>query len=314
MFIDICDIKLFKKGGEMFNQKMRNSFIVLCVVFLIGTLSLFSACGNDQLKTVTFLPTSSATEQSICVTITATFSGSITAPSDWSSVFNVTAANSSTNICTATSGEDTGYSWNSANKTVTCIHDNLSSSTEYTATISGFAGVVDGTSTFTVATAGYLVFITSTTHTGNLGGLSGADDICNTRATEGGLSGTYAAWVSGDTPTNAKDRIVNGKYVKNYCRQTIADNLTELISGTLQNAIDRDESGEEVSGENNVWTGTASDGTVWETDTCDSFTWGATGQDSTVGSSNATTGSWTDTNISYECNESLHIYCFQISD
>src|SRR5262249_42934796 len=40
------------------------------------------------------------------------------------------------------------------------------------------------------------VFVTSTTHDGNLGGLDGADAICASLAANAGLSGTYKAWLS----------------------------------------------------------------------------------------------------------------------
>ncbi len=41
-----------------------------------------------------------------------------------------------------------------------------------------------------------LVFVTSTHHDGNLGGLAGADAICAARAQAAGLPGTYRAWLS----------------------------------------------------------------------------------------------------------------------
>ena len=41
-----------------------------------------------------------------------------------------------------------------------------------------------------------LVFVTSTTHNGNLGGVAGADAICNARAAAAGLPGSYLAWIS----------------------------------------------------------------------------------------------------------------------
>src|SRR5438309_187118 len=40
------------------------------------------------------------------------------------------------------------------------------------------------------------VFVTSTTHTGALGGLAGADAICAARAAAANLDGTYKAWLS----------------------------------------------------------------------------------------------------------------------
>lgn len=53
-----------------------------------------------------------------------------------------------------------------------------------------------------------IVFVTSTDHSGNLGGLNGADSICNSRAMTAGLSGTFKAYVS-DSSTNAIDRITS---------------------------------------------------------------------------------------------------------
>jgi hypothetical protein len=52
------------------------------------------------------------------------------------------------------------------------------------------------------------VFVTSTTQTGNLGGLSGADQICNDRAVAAGLTGNYLAWLS-TSSMDAIDRFSN---------------------------------------------------------------------------------------------------------
>jgi len=46
-----------------------------------------------------------------------------------------------------------------------------------------------------------IMFVTSTTQFANLGGLAGADAICNQRAQAAGLAGTYKAWLS--TPTSS---------------------------------------------------------------------------------------------------------------
>src|SRR5439155_17879039 len=48
-----------------------------------------------------------------------------------------------------------------------------------------------------VAVTSNLVFVTSTTQPpGSLGGLAGADMLCNARAAAPGLPGTYVAWLS----------------------------------------------------------------------------------------------------------------------
>ena len=51
-----------------------------------------------------------------------------------------------------------------------------------------------------------IVFATSTLQDGNLGGLAGADAICNTRASAAGLPGAYVAWLS-STTVDARDRL-----------------------------------------------------------------------------------------------------------
>ena len=49
------------------------------------------------------------------------------------------------------------------------------------------------------------VFVTSTTYTGNLGGLSGADSKCQARATAANLSGVWKAWLStGDLAASSR--------------------------------------------------------------------------------------------------------------
>ena len=53
---------------------------------------------------------------------------------------------------------------------------------------------------------GKFVFVTSTTHTGDLGGIAGGDGICNDRAADAGLPGVYKAWLAtsdADAPTNS---------------------------------------------------------------------------------------------------------------
>lgn len=290
---------------------MKKMFFIALLVCLVGCGSSSSTPSPSPNATVTFSPTSGATEQVRGVAITASFSGAITAPSDWNTVFTVTVTNDTTNLCTS-------YSLNEASTVATCTHSNLSNNTEYTVSISGLSGVTDGSATFATI-SGMTVFITSTTHNGDFDGLGGADDFCAALATAAGLSGTFRAWLSadavGDTPAvNARDRITDDKYVRTD-GQIVAGSLTELLAGTLQNAIDKDESGNTVSAEYNVWTGSWADGTFCETDNCDGWITGVSGQDSMLGSSNQTTDSlWIFTDLGANCDGLMHIYCFQISD
>ena len=111
------------------------------------------------------------------------------------------------------------------------------------------------------------VFVTSTLHTGNLGGLAGADAICTSRALEAGLGGAYRAWLSVDTPNSSgpNDRLVQSAapYVRTDGVQVAAD-YADLIDGQIDNPINVDETGAAVpdSVDPLVFTSTNPDGSV----------------------------------------------------
>ncbi|MCP4629308.1 MAG: hypothetical protein GY850_38260, partial [bacterium] len=55
-----------------------------------------------------------------------------------------------------------------------------------------------------------IVFLTSGSYTGGeFGGLTGADEICQAEADAGGLTGTYAAWLSGSTAAESAAERIN---------------------------------------------------------------------------------------------------------
>src|SRR5690242_2782849 len=79
---------------------------------------------------------------------------------------------------------------------------------------------------------GKLVFVTSTLQTGNLGGLTGADMICQARAAAGGLRGIFKAWLS-DTTASPSTRFTRSK--KPYVLldgTVIANNWADLTDGS----------------------------------------------------------------------------------
>ena len=78
------------------------------------------------------------------------------------------------------------------------------------------------------------VFVTSTKHTGNLGGQAGADAICQSRASAAGLAGTFLAWISEGSIDEPRDRFTQSS--ASYRRvdgTTIASNWDDLIDGHL---------------------------------------------------------------------------------
>ena len=142
----------------------------------------------------------------------------------------------------------------------------------------------------TCATCGVSFFIAENlTGTGNLGGLAGADQICqNAAQASGGLNfnHTWHAYLSqeqkGATPrVNARDRIGPGPWY-NVKHQLIASNLADLHGdqqrdrNNIQRATALDLRGEQIPGnQHDILTGSDSDGRAF-TDgydhTCNNWT------------------------------------------
>jgi hypothetical protein len=158
------------------------------------------------------------------------------------------------------------------------------------------------------------VFVTSTSYsTGNLGGLSGANAICQARADAAGLGGTWRAWLS-DSSTSAKDNIgcSSSKSYQRLDGQGIAESCSDLTDGSLQNSIYLTEnltSGLQVF----VWTGTRSSGQA-TSNHCLDWASSSRARRGTIGYIYTTSSLWTDL-FSGRCNGSTvgsaALYCFE---
>jgi hypothetical protein len=96
------------------------------------------------------------------------------------------------------------------------------------------------------ATAEYRrVFVTSTIYTGNLGGLSGADAKCQSRADAAKLPGTYKVWLSAPGPdASPTTRIVHSTLPYGLVDGTIvANDWNDLTDGRLLAPINQTEFG-----------------------------------------------------------------------
>jgi hypothetical protein len=119
-----------------------------------------------------------------------------------------------------------------------------------------------------------VVFISSTTMSGNLGGVQGGDAKCNALAKpQPALAGReFVAWVS-SRGSPAKDRLGVSQLPYRLTTGTVvANNTLDLLDAALLAPINRDEKGAITSG--SVWTGTKTDGTV-NNDNCTEWTLGA---------------------------------------
>jgi hypothetical protein len=127
------------------------------------------------------------------------------------------------------------------------------------------AVLIQTTSACTV-TAG--VFITSTSSTANLGGISGANSICQSRANAASLGGIWKAWISDNTSSPSTSFTHSATPYALPNGDIVANDWAGLTSGNLLHQIDRDEFGNYLTlteGICNAWTNTNADGTLSNT-------------------------------------------------
>jgi Protein of unknown function (DUF1554) len=164
------------------------------------------------------------------------------------------------------------------------------------------------------------VFVTSTRHTGNLGGLAGADAICQARAeslVSAAPPGTYKAWLS-TSAASAASRLTHATVPYRLVDGTqIADDWDDLTDGTLDAPINRQEDG--ILGFiSQVWTGTAADGSfagsdcaAWTDESPPSPPPEPPATAGVTGTTGATDFQWTFEAIQLQCNPQLRLYCLQ---
>ncbi len=167
------------------------------------------------------------------------------------------------------------------------------------------------------------VFVTSETYNGNLGGLEGADEICQNSGEE--LGGTWKAWLS--TPTvNAIDRLPNVKYVRTGDGALVANNKQDILINKggkyVHNPINRDEYGNDASKASDtiVWTGTNREGKFLGHGDAACNSWTSAAASTPSAPNGATAGSissgssgyqWTLQYDTFNCQSKNRIYCFQ---
>jgi hypothetical protein len=173
-----------------------------------------------------------------------------------------------------------------------------------------------------------LVFVTSSIHRGDLaegdGGLAGGDTICNNRARDAGLPGSYVAWLScrtcgdGATQVDAIDRITDQAYVLVGSGAAVAASVADLTDGTLRTPITETEAGTPLAQHDlDVWTGSAPGPAVrftcsdWSSrlqSSCDHIS--CESHSGIAGRGGPTDARW-NVAFSVSCNGRLHLYCFE---
>lgn len=179
----------------------------------------------------------------------------------------------------------------------------------------------------------HVVFVTSTTGTGDLSswagangntGLAAGDAVCQARATAAGLNGIFVAWLS-DSTNDAYCRVqgLSGKRSAN-CGQAVlpsvsgpwvrmdgypfAAGLSELANNGPYTPVKFDETGARVSNGIYVFTGTLQTGAV-ATNHCSD--WTSTLVTSAGGVLTNTRFDWTESASSFSCGSVLRLMCIQ---
>lgn len=164
-------------------------------------------------------------------------------------------------------------------------------------------GVTDGVA----PTSRKRVFVTSTSQTGNFGGVTGGDAYCATRAAAANLGGNWKAWLS-DSNNDAITRLndVGPWYLIDQV--TLVFTNKAAIPSFPLSAINQSELQTVINAF--VATGTLSTGLRDAANNCLNWTDGTGGSNARVGSSNLLTASWT-ANTTGVCSGPARLYCFE---
>lgn len=163
--------------------------------------------------------------------------------------------------------------------------------------------------------------MTSESYDGNLGGITGANDISQGLAEAASRPGVYKAWLSDDAgaPVNnftcRAASCSNRSYILVDGSTIVASNRDDLTTCAgssppecLAHGIDMDETGTSV-GFSRVWTNTEPSGNVSGSSSCNN--WKSTiGPCNAAGRSDATSDRWT-SGYQAQCYELHRLYCFQ---
>lgn len=169
------------------------------------------------------------------------------------------------------------------------------------------AAPADAGASTDASTGTLMAFVSSETPTGNLGGVTGADAICNKLAKAAGLPGTYVAWIS-TANVDAIDRVTGAGPWQRVDGKVVAQNKAQLATGQLTNPLRRDEKGQTPSlAEDRVWTATGPNGKYVGGSDCGAWTGTGNGH---VGEAEHDGNKWTSL-VDEACTEVNRVYCFQ---
>ena len=174
------------------------------------------------------------------------------------------------------------------------------------------APAAEGTIEALFSRKGNIVFVSSATRTGDLGGLGGADEFCATLANRVRLPGVYQALIA-EPGINIFERL--DSRAEPFIRmdgEIVARTLGEWVRGNMEHPVFYNEFGDRVATPFEVWTGAFEDGTPDSVlNTCDHWT-KASGVLGRRGHMAGQAYSWVDRSGTVDCSVLQRVYC--ISD
>jgi hypothetical protein len=170
-----------------------------------------------------------------------------------------------------------------------------------------------------VCETGKIAFVTSAQYNGNLGGLTGADTICNQHATNACLPGTYMAWLSDSTATPNTRFTQSAIAYRKVDGTLLASNYGNLVSGNILAPLNLTElngvpqlSAVGCPVQQMSFSATDPNGNLLATGNCND--WSATVAEASWGYNTVTNGNWTQGcsgTGGNTCSSGATLYCFQ---
>lgn len=212
---------------------------------------------------------------------------------------------------------DVGFS-GTVNDAIVITYRDESTEAEFTTSANDYRFSVSAAQNNVLRKGHGLVFVTSSDVNPNLGGASGADDVCVQHAQSAGLYGgtnskVWKAYVAEDSSTSGYDRLVQSPLpIRLINGTTVVDRTADLLvedgGNYLLHSISVTEQNE-VSGGGSVWTGTEPDGSV-AANTC-TF-WTSDGGEGMTGALFGTDSTWTFV-TNHGCGSAANrkLYCFE---
>jgi hypothetical protein len=156
------------------------------------------------------------------------------------------------------------------------------------------------------------VFVTSSTHAANFGGVAQANQICQALADAAGLDGTYLAWLSatGASPETTFEQ--DGPCWRLVDDTLVATDWADLTDGTLESRISLDQNG--VARTGRVWTATLATG-EGTANTCTDWTSVSANISGRMGDvledNSGQSPSWWSARGNQLCSQTARFYCFE---